>query len=262
MILLVFLAGLLLIPYLVFGSFFFETFWRTNWPLVVIWALIFISFNIFYFTNRQLFMLLEKEDWPALVVFLEDKVISKGNYSPRLVRLLANCFLVLSDSAAVINLENKVAISKPALINTNALVFGTARILRGDISGAVRFFDSRKGIVKPGIKEWMYWYSGFSLLLDRQFEKAAEEFTLLVQESRDSLITGLSSYFLCENLSFMLIDKMDELREIASLGRKKVLKAIPKIEAWKKEVYRFSTEIHVAVISQYIEETGRWLFQE
>ncbi|MDL2230060.1 hypothetical protein LJC14_07420, partial [Treponema sp. OttesenSCG-928-L16] len=79
--------------------------------------------------NRRLFYLLEREDWPALVQYLEGKVMRGGNYSPRLVKLLANTYLVLSDPRSVMALERKLAAAKPALLDRNALVFGAARIL-------------------------------------------------------------------------------------------------------------------------------------
>jgi len=259
--LLVFIAVLVLLPLFILGPLYSESFWRVNWPLIVVLVVLLVFFNIFYFTNRQLFLLLEKEDWPALVRYLEDRVIQKGRYSSRLVRLLANSYLVLSDAAAVMSLENKTAIAKPSLINTNALVFGTARILGKDISGAVRFFDTRKNKVKAGLKEWVLWYYGFALLLDRQYEKAAEEFSLLAQNSKDGVIAALSSYFLSDTIARSLPVRGHEFHEIASEGKKRVLLSLPEIKNWNREISRLSTEIHAAALSNYFEETGKWLYK-
>ena len=231
-----------------------------NWPLFLVWVVLFAAFLVFYFTNHTLFLLLEKEDWPALVRYLEGAVIQKGRYSSRLVRLLANSYLVLSDSESVIKLENKAGIVKPALIDKNALVFGVARILGRDTASAVHFFEARKEKAKTGIKEWVSWYYGFALLLDRQLEKAALEFSLLARFSGDGIITALSSYFLSDNLAVTLPDKMEELQQISIEGKERVLKTLPKVETWRREVLRLSTEIHIAIISKYIEETGLWLY--
>ena len=258
--LLLLLASFVFLPYYIFGISLSFSFWRMNWPLFLIWVILFLAFNYFYFTNRTLFMLLEKEDWPALVRYLEERVIQKGRYSSRLVRLLANSYLVLSDSESVTKLENKAGIVKPALLDGNALVFGAARILGRDFSGAVRFFEARQEKAKTGQKEWLRWYYGFALLLDRQLEKAVEEFSLLAKFSGDGVITALSSYFLSENLSFVLPEKEDEFQEISREGRERVLKTLPKIDSWKREVLRLSTDIHVAIISKYMEETGQWLY--
>ena len=258
--LLFFIAVLVLLPFFLLGTSFSESFWRFNWPLLAVLLVLYIVFNIFYFTNRRLFLLLEKEDWPALVRYLEDKVIQKGRFTSRMVRLLANSYLVLSDSAAVMSLENKTAVARPSLIDANALVFGTARILGKDISGAVRFFEARKNTVKAGLKEWVRWYHGFALLLNRQFEEAGEEFSLLVKMSKDGVITALSSYFLSQTIARALPEKEYEYTEISNAGRERVKKAMPSLKSWNREVSRLSMEIHAAALSKYMEETGRWLY--
>jgi len=231
-----------------------------NWPLLLVWAFLFFALNIFYFANKTLFLLLEKEDWPALICYLEEMVIQKGRYNSRLVRLLTNCYLILSDSASVMSLENKVAINKPALVEANALVFGTARILGDDIAGALHFFKTRKDSVKAGIKDWVAWYYGFSLLLNRQVEDSVREFSLLASSSRNGVVTALSSYFLQQNIYAILPQLRHEFREISELGKKRALEAMPKIEAWKREIDRLSIEIHAAAISKILENTGIWLY--
>ena len=260
--LLLFLAILVLMPFIMLGPSLSESFWRINWPLIVVLVILFAAFSLFYFNNRRLFILLEKEDWPALVRYLEDRVIQKGNYSSRLVRLLANSYLVLSDSAAVMSLENKVALAKPSLIDANALVFGTARILGKDISGAVRFFQTRKNTVKPVLKDWVHWYYGFALLLDHQYEESGMEFSFLARVSADGIVTALSSYFLRETLTKVLPEKAEEFRDLADGGRERVRKALPDMKNWNREVGKLSTEIHAAALTKYMEETGRWLYEK
>jgi len=237
------------------------SFWRINWPLIVVLVVLFAGFSVFYFYNRRLFMLLEKEDWPALVRYLEDRVIQKGRYSSRLVRLLANSYLVLSDSQAVMSLESKVALAKPSLVDTNALVFGTARILGKDISGAVRFFQIRKETVMPSLKDWVDWYYGFALLLNRQYEEAGEEFSVLARQSRDGVVTALSSYFLSETIARFLPGKEQQYLDNSQAGKERVLKTLPELKNWKKETGKLSTEIHAAALSKYMEETGSWLYK-
>ena len=258
--LLVFLIILVFMPYYMLGSALSGSFWKIYWPLILILAMVFLSFCGFYFTNRRLFLLLEKEDWPALVRYLEDRVIQKGRYSPRLVRLLANSYFVLSDSQSVMNLENKVAIAKPSLVDANALVFGTARILGKDISGAARFFETRKETAKFPLKDWVHWYYGFSMLLNRQFEEAGKEFSVLSRISKDGVVTALSSYFLSETIATALPDKWAEFRDIALEGKEKVLKTFPQLKNWNREVSRLSSEIHAAALAKYMEETRIWVY--
>ena len=252
---------LVLLPLFLLGPSFSASFWRFNWPLLAVLIVLYIAFNVFYFSNRQLFLLLEKEDWPALVRYLEDIVIQKGRFSNRLVRLLANSYLVLSDTAAVMSLENKTAIAKPGLIDTNALVFGTARILGKDITGAIRFFKARKETVKKGLREWVSWYYGFALLLNRQFIEAGEEFSQLAKTSKDGVIAGLSSYFLSDAIARTSPEKEYEYKETARDGRERVKKALGSEKNWNREVSRLSMEIHAAALTKYMEETGKWLYE-
>jgi len=258
--LLLFLASLAFFPYYMLGASFQLSFLRMSWPLLLVWAVLFTALNVYYFTNKKLFLLLEKEDWPALICYLEEQVISKGRYSSRMVRLLANCYLVLSDSASVMSLENKTAINKPALVDANALVFGTARILGNDISGAVHFFKTRKDTAKPAFKNWVAWYYGFSLLLNRQTEEAIKEFSVLAASSTDGVITALSSYFIQQNVNAMLPQFRQGFRDVSEDGKKRVLDAMPKMKAWKREIDGLSTEIHAAAIAKYIDDTGKWLY--
>jgi hypothetical protein len=240
----------------------FSLFWRFSWVLMVILACIMAGFDVFYLRNRRLYALLEKEDWPALVTYLEDRVIRQGKYIPRLVRLLANTYLVLSDSPAVMSLENKVTMAKPSLIDDNALVFGTARALGRDFAGAVRFFEARLDSVKPRQRQWVCWYLGFSLLLSRQYDKAAEEFSRLAAVSNDGIITGLSAYFLSTISKKCAPEKVDPIIDAAIKGRERVLKALPAHKNWIKEIGRINTEIHIAVLSQHTKEAGKWLYKK
>jgi hypothetical protein len=258
--LLLLLLIIVLLPLFLLGPSFSLSYWHANWQLVLIWIFLFTAFNVFYFINRRLFLLLEKEDWPALVHYLEYEILAKGRYSSRLVRLLATSYLVLSDTDGVLNLENKAAIAKPSLLDANALIFGAARILGKDFSGAARFFEARKYTVKPALKDWVSWYLGFSFLLDYRLQGAADEFSCLARGSKNAVVTALSSFFLSETLARVLPEKETELLEVSSIGKNRALGVLPETEKWNREISKISSEIHAAVISKYIDGTGRWLY--
>jgi hypothetical protein len=234
-------------------------FWRSGWPLIVMLVLALVFLNVFFLSRRRLYRLLEREDWPALADYLESVVIRRGRYASRLVRLLANTYLVMSDSAAVTNLETRVAAARPALLEANALVFGAARILGGDPAGAAQFFAARLEKARGGDREWIRWYGGFSRLLDRRFEEAAEEFKALAVSSSDALITGLSSYFLGSTLR-KNTDNGEECRRIAGEGADRVRKIIRNPGEWAKEVSKIETGVHAALLRRYIDEAETWLF--
>ncbi|MDR1105553.1 MAG: hypothetical protein LBL44_04280 [Treponema sp.] len=257
-----FLLIMMFMPLLVLGPGFSAGFWRSAWPMGAVLVAVLLFLDVFYALNSRLYRLLEREDWPALADYLESKVIRKGRYSSRLVRLLANTYLVMSDSAAVLSLENKTALARPSLVEKNALVFGAARILSGDTAGAVNFFSRRleKEAGKGSDAQWVRWYYGFSLLLSRQFDKAAPVFRSMVFESPDALVTGLSAYFLSGTLRKNAEDPLG-CAEAAEEGRKRVRESVKTLSLWKKETARLETEVHAAVLRKYFDEAGNWLFE-
>jgi hypothetical protein len=236
-------------------------FWVSGWPLVLILLASLIGLNVFFLLNRRLFLLLEREDWPALVDYLERQVYERGRYSSRLVRLLANSYVILSDSAGVLRLEKKISLSKPALLDSNALVFGAAHILGGSPAGAAAFFSARLENGRPREPQWVRMFYGFSLLLSRVFDKAETEFRTLALSSDDAIITGLSAWFLSETLGKFSANPKD-CRAVAEQGRLRLRQRLKKVTDWRKEAAKIETGIHAAVFKKYIEQSEEWLFQE
>jgi hypothetical protein len=223
-------------------------------------ALLLISMSVFFLLNYRLFTLLEREDWPALSYYLEQKIYGKGRYSLQKVKLLASSYMVVSDYASVLKLENKTNTVKPSIIRKNVLIFGAARILGGNQREAAGFFRTYLNEGKSSEKPWIRWYYGFSLLLCGDFKLAEPEFMSLAVSSDDALITGLSSYFLDTSIG-RNSRKPDECRTIAENGRNRVIKALKNLNNWKKETDRIGTEIHITIIKKYINEAGDWVFE-
>lgn len=272
-VIIIFLLTIFFMPLMILGEGFFPLrsgiFTRSFWPLAAVLIAILIVLDIYYFSNRKLFHLLEREDWPALAEYLEARLPRRARYPGYLVRLYVNTCLVLSDSGAVIDLENKLALVKPALVERNALLFGTARILGKDYGGAQRFFaahDRPQG--KGGVfswffaggrakqAQWLSWYHGFSLLLDRQFGEAAEKFRLLAAEAADPVAAGLAAWFLEDNLSQVV----EGARETARTARERIRASLPRRKDWDGEIVKIETEIYAAILRTYIDAAGNWIY--
>ena len=232
-------------------------------PLLIFMALVLIGIGVFFLINYRLFSLLEREDWPALAYYLEQKIFVKNRYSVRNVRLLASSYMVISDYPSVLKLESKANLAKPSVVEKNVLIFGAARVLSGKHAEAAAFFKSYldKGRIKEKDAEWIHWFYGFSHLLGGAFSRVEPEFSTLAVTSRDALITGLSAYFLENNLA-KYSQKPQDCRTAAEDGRARVVKTLKNIEGWKKEVKKMSAEIHIAVVRKYIDEAGKWLFEK
>jgi len=248
--------------------------WRGNESLLIAlsaaFLVIFTVVNILYLRKRKLLTILEREDYPALVHYLDDKVVKQGKYSPHLLRLLANGYFLLADSAAIMSLEHKASLANPALVESNALLFGTARILGKDISGALRFFAVRKDSVGGNTGEWLRWYYAFALLLDRRYREAGEEFSLVTQTSSDGIIAALAAYFLETSIARILqesvhegeSERAKEFREASAKGKARVHSALPRLKDWHKEAARTTGQIHAAILAKYLHRTAAWLYSE
>jgi len=220
--------------------------------------------GIFFFLNYRLFSLLEREDWPALAYYLEQKLYVKRKYNARYVRLLASSYFVISDYASVLKLESKAMLVKPSVIDKNALIFGTARVLSGNHTEAALFFKTqldkgKRKKLKLKNEQWLRWFYGFSQLLAGANNMVMPEFSSLAVASRDAIIAGLSAYFL-NNAIAKNCENSVECLAAAESGRERVVNGLKNAEGWKKEVDRVSGEIHIAIIRKYIDEAGTWLF--
>ena len=228
-------------------------------PFLVIMGLILASVSTFFFLNYRLLSLLEREDWPALAYYLEQKIYGRKRYNSRYVRLLASSYLVISDFQSVVKLEGKVQLAKPSVVSKHALIFGSARVLSCDHGQAAAFFKSQLDKSKGKSHQWVRWYHSFCHLLAGDFNTVEPEFSSLAVSSNNAIITGLSAYFLQHSLKKYSF-KPDECKNIAETGRNRVLKAIKNLNNWEKEVGKYGMDIYVAIIKKYINEAGAWIF--
>ncbi len=246
-------------PFLALGGEYAFTFWKSNWPLAAALLLVLGALDGFFAYNWRLFTLLEREDWPALAHYLDERVVRGGRWNGRLVRLLANTYLVLSDADGVIELEGKAASAKPSLVRSNALVFGVARVLKNDPPAAVAFFAERRNAAK-GKDDWIEWYYAFSLLLDKRFEEAADVLLPLAQSAKDAIVAALCSSFLVNAVAKSVPSRREEAERAAAAAADRVRKKFPTEAAWAKEVEKARADIYVVVLGKSIEDAGRQLY--
>ena len=256
---------MLVLPVLILGKDLAAHFWRSIWFFVPLIVFIQVFINVFFALNYRIYSLLEKEDWPALVQELKKQIFSKGRYRSRLVTLLINTHLVLSEIQAITELEKELTAKSKNKnpVNHNALGFGAARIVQKDFQGAADFFGSRiNGSIpcKAADAEWLRWYHGFSLFLSRRFEEAAAYFIILAREGKESIPSGLSAYFLHKHLSTALPLRSAELEKEAENGKNRITLSVQKKSGWDREVKHKETEIYAVILSSYIQNTGDYLY--
>ena len=233
------------------------------WPMFLLLILALIGMVVYFLFNYRLLSLLEREDWPALAFYLEQKIYGKGRYNSRNVRLLATSYLVMTDYIGILRLESKAIIAKSSVVEDNILLFGVTRVLSGSHSEAAAFFRTHleKGLLRKAKEEqWLRWFYGFSQMLAGFFSQAEPEFISLAISSSNALVTGLSSYFLYHTLARQSL-RPAECRTVAENGRERVAKMVINQEGWKKEIEKSRTEVHITIIMKYINEAGVWLFK-
>ena len=236
------------------------TFRYISLPLLILMFLLLTGIGIYFLINYRLLSLLEKEDWPALAYYLEQKIIVKNRYNFQNVRLLASSYLVISDYPSIQKLESKALLAKPSVVDKNILIFGAARVLGGNHKDAIAFFKTRLDKCPQKDRQWVRWFLGFSYLLSGDFSQAEPVLSSLAVSCDDAVITGLSAYFLDSSLAKNSL-RPDECRAAAENGRSRVVKALINTAKWKKEVDKSGAEIHTAIIKRYIDEAGNWLYK-
>jgi tetratricopeptide (TPR) repeat protein len=231
-------------------------FWRKAWPLGVVMVGVLVAMNVVFLINLRFFTLLERGDWSALAGYLEKKVFQDGRYSSRYVRILAQSWLAMGNFDKVVQLAQKVATVKPALAEANALVFGAGYILGDNSASAADFYRERleKGCPPENI-EWVRWYYGLSLTITGRFEEAGPVFVELAVGARDTVVAGLSSFFLSKALQDQLDAKAEE-------GRNRVRNAVMNIDRWNSKTAKLKAKVHGAIIRKYLDDTGLWIFGE
>ncbi|MDR0645141.1 MAG: hypothetical protein LBG05_09635 [Treponema sp.] len=239
-------------------------FWNQFLPLLIVLFTVLVILDVYCFLNGKLLSLMEKEDWPGTVQYLEEKVIKKGRYTPYFVSLLVQNYLLLADITAIVDLENKTTIANPRLIDRFALLFGIARVLQKDITGASNFFADRINARKPNKKDfqWVKFYYAFTMLLNWRFAEASKEFIVLSKISTNTVITGLSAWFLYDVLAKAMPGQREDVNNAAQEGIKRVKERIYDEQEWRNKAVSMQKNIYVAILAQYIQDAGKWIFSD
>ena len=227
------------------------------WPLGLFLLLTLGGINIIFLVNRKLLTLLDKEDWPALAVYLEKKIYQDTKYSSRYVKLLTQAYLILGKYKEIISLKDRAALEKPALVDECALAFGAALLLNRDTAAAAEFFQARLDKGQAGA-EWVRWYYGFSLLLGGSVEPAGVIFGELAAGANDALIAGLSAHFLNGHAGRSAAG--GEWLAHAETGKNRVRASVKTVKQWAQKAHKINAEVHGAVIRKYLDEAGAWIF--
>jgi len=260
-------AFIFFMPLYLLGSDFLGTFWTTNWPLFLFFALVLVSFNAFFVANWRLFSLLEAEDWDGLGTLLSGRVFEKGRYDRRTVRLFINTALLRSDLPAIERLESTLRERRPKALRRDALLFAAARLLKNDAEASVAFLEEfARGGGRP---DWLDFYYAFSLVLARRTGDAAPRLEPLLS-AKDPVLALLAAYTLGVLCAPSASPEERSRRASLAEGRRDALArrfgaatggpASRGAERGSREIERAKGEVHIVILSKIVDEAGAWLF--
>jgi len=243
-----------LVPLILLGPSYFSIFMSRNWIAGVLFVGALAAVNGYFALNWKLFTLLEKEDWPSLVQFLESEVYRKGRVRAKHVRLLVNAYLITSNAEAARKLESEVRRVRPALVSRLALQFGIPYLLTAGSDEAERYFAQSAADSRAPDRRWLRWNHAFCLCRRGEREGARSELEGILDGTPEPVLRLLSLY---------LLDTAcggdGEAPERAKKGREEMRERYTP-QKWKSVVERARSNLEVVVLSRVIEDAELWLF--
>jgi hypothetical protein len=245
-----------LVPLALLGPGYFSLFLSRNWIAGVLFVVALAAVNGYFGLNWRLFGLLEREDWPGLVRYLEEQVYRKGRVRAKQVRLLANAYLITQASGSTRALEEEVRRKRPELVNRFAVQFGVPYLLAAETEEAERYFTTMAGERAARDRGWLSWNLAFCLCRRGKLEAARKEIVPLSAGTTDPVLRLLALYLLDT-----ACDPDVAGREAAERGRAELRRQYPPAQ-WKRVVEKARSNLEVVVLSRVIDDAGEWMRRE
>ena len=241
-------------PLILLGGEYFSIFAVKNFIVAILFLITLVVINVYFISNWKLFGLLERENWPELIMYLEECIFKKSIIRANTIKMLINAYLITSNTQKIINLESHVREKKPSLLKNFALQFGIPYLLKNEPEVSEKYFG--RILAEPDVKKrgWIRWNYAFSLMQQKQFEAAKVELLSLFDSSRDPLLKLITLYMLD---SYSGSDP--ELKEKVKQEKIKLRERYSK-EKWKEMINRSSKNMQVIILSQIIRNATQWLF--
>jgi hypothetical protein len=245
-----------LMPLILLGSDYFKVFLSKNWIAGVLFLVTLIIINGYFLTNWKLFRLLEKEDWHALIGYLEEKVYQKGKQRRSYIKMLINAYLVTSKVEKIAALETHLREQESQLLKTFALQLGIPYLLAKDPEAAEKYFG-RCG-EEPGVhhRGWLRWNYAFALMQQKAFDAAQVTLFDLLASDKDPVLILLTVYMLS---SVVPLDS-EERSRVEDKRRELAERYNP--QQWNKKIESSGRHIQMVLLTPIIREARDWLFSK
>ena len=244
-------------PFILLGGEAFSIFWDRNWIIGLVFLLTMGVLNAYFIANWGLFRLLEKEDWPRLVSYLEERILGKNRIRAMPVRMLLNAYLVTSHTDGILALEAFLKKKRPRLIGRFCIQFGIPYLLMKDPVVSEAFFANVPAGASAYSRDWMRWNRAFCLLQLSKPDQARTELAhALAGSAGDSVLNMLCLYLLDVLAKPETEDGVESARSRDELRRR----FGP--EEMKKRIEKSSDNMEVVVLSKIIEDARQWLYSD
>jgi hypothetical protein len=244
-----------LMPLFVLGFEYTAGFWAQNWYLVLVFAGILVLLDGYFILNWRLFQLLEKEDWPALSLFLEERIFQKKRFGDQSIRLLCNAWVVQGKPLEILRLETLLRAEKPALVARHGLLLGIPYLLKNDTSQLLAFFEPLAAMPKVADQEWIRFNLAFGLLAERRAEEAVKLLDGLAGQTRETIIQLLAIYLLDSNTA-----SGDEAGSARLAAAKQAFLGRFGRDSFNRVVDKQKENLEVIILSKFITEAADWIF--
>ncbi len=243
-----------LMPLFLLGTDSFSLFWGRNWIIAAVFLASLGAVNAYFGVNWRLFVSLEKEDWPALVVLLEHRILRRGLTRPMYVRLLLNAYLILSNTEGILALEAFLRKKSPRLVERFSLPFGIPYLLMKDPAVSEAFFSSLLASKRLSGRDWVRWNRSFSLIQMGRGEAAKEELAALGGSAREPVVRLLSLYLLD------VLGRNDPAAERLVSDGKRALQSAYTPQGMQRVIERSGENMEVVILSKIVGDARAWLY--
>ena len=94
--------------FLLFGKDYAGMYWSNMWVVLLLFLVLIAVLDFYFIRHWSLFSLLEKEDWPGLLAWLETTIYTKGHLRRSYASLLINAALTVSNLEAIRRLDAQI----------------------------------------------------------------------------------------------------------------------------------------------------------
>jgi len=189
-------ALIFLLPIILLSGSYSIVFWKDNWYLAVLFLILIAGLDGYFIFNWNLFIFLEKEDWPSLTAYLEERIYERGQFRKQYIRLMINTALAVSNLDKIERLSREISERKPLLLPRYALLLGIPPFLRDDSTASLVHYGEFKDAKNTADRDWVKWAYAFSLIREGDREMAEEILRQILDNKNDYVLRLLTLFSL------------------------------------------------------------------